>query len=337
MQKRALLLSLLFVLCHSVLAAEERLAPIEPPMVSIPGGQFKMGSDHAEESQPIHQVTIKPFRLGKFEVTIAEFTRFVEATGYSAPHMCIQMAGKQWFDNIPTENMPATTILTRSQFEPATCIGWNGANAYVQWLAKETGKKYRLASEAEWEYANRAGAATRYFFGMEETQVCKYGNVGDLSQRAAIKRDYDGLDTANHVGQMPCDDKAEYASIVGMYQPNAFGVYDTIGNVSEFVADCNHDNYIGAPTDGRAWVDGDCKERVVRGENWHWRAAIFSARNAMPADMIGSLEGFRIAEDIDGNSAEQQKIPSAFEVELGQAQSRERERRSKLAELTPTE
>lgn len=307
-------------------------APIEPQMVTIKAGSFSMGSARADNTQPVHSVTLKAFRIGKYEVTAAEFQRFVEATRYKAPRMCLQMASKRWFTSVPNEFVDGATLQSLSKFEPATCIGWNGSQAYVAWLAKETGKPYRLPSEAEWEYASRAGSSARYFFGNEETQACRYANLADRSAEAAIRRDFDGLESREHVGVMPCDDKSGYASIVGMYEANAFGLHDTLGNIAEYVQDCEHDTYAGAPADGSAWVDPACKARVVRGGSWHWRGYHASHRGAMPADFIGALEGFRVAQDI-GGTAGADAAPGPFDLELAEAQKKERARRAALAEI----
>ncbi|ATQ78816.1 sulphatase-modifying factor 1 [Massilia violaceinigra] len=321
----------LFLFPIAALAAPD-LTPIEPQMVTIKAGQFMMGSARAANTQPVHSVTLKAFRIGKYEVTAAEFQRFAEATRYKAPRMCLQMASKRWFTSVPNEFVDAATLQSVSKFEPATCIGWNGADAYVKWLAKETGKKYRLPSEAEWEYASRAGGSGRYFFGNDETQACRYANLADRSAEAAIRRDFDGLEAREHVGVIPCDDKAGYASIVGMYEPNAFGLHDTLGNIAEFVQDCEHDTYAGAPTDGSAWVDAQCKARSLRGGSWHWRGFHASHRGAMPPDFIGALEGFRVAEDIVAPAPTETK-PSPFDLELAQAQQAERARRAALADI----
>lgn len=330
MSKQIVLMSALLLLGTSV-AAADKVLPIEPPMVTIKAGEFMMGSARAANSQPVHAVAVKSFRMGKYEVTAAEFQRFIEATRYKTPRMCMQMAGKRWFSNIPGEFTKGTTLLSMSKFEPATCIGWNGADAYVKWLAKETGKKYRLPTEAEWEYAHRAGSTQRYFFGNDETLACRYGNLGDRSAEAGIWRDY-GLESKEHVGVIPCDDKAEYASIVGMYEPNAFGLYDTLGNISEFLQDCGHDSYTGAPKDGSAWVSGECKDRGLRGGTWHWRGFHGATRGFLGTDFVGGLEGFRIAEDLGAAPAADGK-PSAFETELAEAQRVERERRSAIVEI----
>lgn len=334
MPKRMLLLSVVWCWSSGALAAN-KAAYMEPPMATIPGGEFFMGSERRENSKPVRKVAVKPFRMGKYEVTAAEFQLFVNATEYRTPRNCTQMAGKRWFASVPNEYVPGKTLRSESDFEPVTCIGWNAADAYVKWLARETGKKYRLPTEAEWEYAHRAGSSHRYFFGNDELQVCRYGNLADRSAEAAIKRDFDGLDSKEHVGVMPCDDKAEYASIVGMYEPNAFGLYDTLGNVSEFVQDCYQANLQGAPNDGSARQAAECKERVVRGGSWHWRAEHYARRSMTDMASVGSVAGFRIAEDVDSSAAPLlgKPEPSEFETRLAEAQRLERERRARLPEL----
>lgn len=330
MQKSVALVASMLVMGSPVFAADKP-APIEPPMVAIPAGEFLMGSERGPDTQPVRQLAVKAFRMGKYEVTAAEFQRFVEATRYRVPRMCMQMASKRWFGTVPNEYSAGTTLQSMSKFEPAVCIGWDAAMAYVTWLAKETGKKYRLPTEAEWEYASRAGSSHRYFFGNDETQTCRYGNLADRSAEAVIRRDFDGLESKNHVGVMPCDDQAGYASIVGMYEPNAFGLHDTMGNVAEYVEDCGHDDYTGAPKDASAWIAGECNTRMLRGGAWHWRAPHASRRGAMATTHVGSMEGFRVAEEIEATTLPAAKpVAAAFELELAAAQRVERERRAKV-------
>jgi formylglycine-generating enzyme required for sulfatase activity len=317
-------------LAGHALAANEK--PFEPEMVAIKAGQFTMGSNHWKSTSPEHTVSVKAFKLGKYEVTVKEFAQFVNATSYKAPRQCIQMAGNPWFASM-AGSWNANT-LSRSRFEPVTCIGPKDAEAYLKWMAAETGKPYRLPTEAEWEYAHRAGSTRKYPFGNNEELACRYGNIADRSAEAAFKRDYDGLESKSHVGVSPCDDKSDYASIVGMYEPNAFGLYDTLGNVSEFVQDCMKPNYAEAPADGSAAVEAKCGTRVNRGGNWHWEGWAAYRRGGMPEDVIGALEGFRVALDMDGSADETAPgAPCAFAVELAAEQRKEREKRGQRAEI----
>lgn len=317
-------------LAGHTLAANEK--PFEPEMVAIKAGQFIMGSNSWKSTSPEHPVSVKAFKMAKYEVTVKEFMQFINATNYKAPHQCIQMAGNPWFASM-AGSWNANT-LSHSRFEPVTCIGPKDAEAYIEWMTKETGKKYRLPTEAEWEYAHRAGSTKKYPFGNNEALACRYGNIADRSAEAAFKRDYDGLDSKSHVGVAPCDDKSDYASIVGMYEPNAFGLHDTLGNVSEFVQDCMKPNYTGAPADGSAVIEAQCEARANRGGNWHWEGWPAYRRGGMPDDFVGALEGFRVALDMDGaDDGEAKSAPSAFALELAAEQQKEREKRSKRAEI----
>ena len=325
-------LGFLVLMCCASQAWAANEKPFEPEMVAIKAGQFTMGSNKWKSTSPEHTVSVKAFHMGKYEVTVREFSQFINATGYKAPRQCIQMAGNPWFASM-AGSWNANT-LSHSRFEPVTCIGPKDAEAYIKWMAKETGKKYRLPTEAEWEYAHRAGSPHKYPFGNNEELACRYGNIADRSAEAAFKRDYNGLESNTHVGVAPCDDKSDYASIVGMYQPNAFGLHDTLGNVSEFVQDCMKPNYTGAPSDGKAVIDAKCESRANRGGNWHWEGWAAYRRGGAPEDFVGALEGFRVALDMDGPAeAVVKSAPSAFAVELAAEQQKEREKRRKRAEI----
>ncbi len=315
---RLTFLFLLGLAGHAQAAGEK---PFEPEMVAIKAGQFTMGSSSWKSTSPEHTVSIKAFKMGKYEVTTREFGQFINATGYKAPRQCIQMAGNPWFASL-AGSWNANT-LSRSRYEPVTCISPRDAEAYIKWMSKETGKKYRLPTEAEWEYAHRAGGTRKYPFGNNEELACRYGNIADRSAEAAFKRDYDGLESKTHVGVAPCDDKSDYASIVGMYEPNAFGLHDTLGNISEFVQDCMKPNYIGAPSDGSAVVDAKCENYANRGGNWHWEGWASYRRGGTPGDFVGVLEGFRVALDMDGTAESAVKAaPSAFAIELAAERSK---------------
>jgi formylglycine-generating enzyme required for sulfatase activity len=131
-------------------------------------------------------------------------------------------------------------------------VSWDDAKAYVTWLAKKTGKPYRLLSEAEWEYAARGrtspGTYPRFWFGNDEKEICRYGNSGTST----------------------CDDGYKYTSPAGHYAPNTFGLYDMAGNAWQWTADCYHDNYNGAPDNGSAWEPTPCNSRrIIRGGSWY--------------------------------------------------------------------
>ena len=170
---------------------------------------------------------------------------------------------------------------------PVTCISWNDAQSYLHWLADKTGRKYRLLSASEWEYAARAGIANNAATAVDPTRICESANVADLTTGAT----YPGW------AHFDCKDNFIHTAPVGSFQANAFGIYDMIGNVFEWVTDCWNDTYAQAPLDGSAWMDGDCGQRVLRGGSWftpprYVRAAF---RNRFDADYRGSSFGFRVA------------------------------------------
>jgi formylglycine-generating enzyme required for sulfatase activity len=195
-----------------------------------------MGSPGNEKDRegnegPQHVVTIrKPFAVGKLHVTVDQYREFVGDTGYEKSWSC------HW----------SSPGLAQDGTHPVVCVTWDDATAYAGWLAKKTGKPYRLLSEAEWEYAARGqtlpGAYPRFWFGNDEKDLCKYAN-GVL---------------CNVVSTSPA----------GKYKPNAFGLYDMAGNAWQFTEDCWHDSYGGAPTEGSAWTANGCIRHVLRGGSW---------------------------------------------------------------------
>ena len=277
---------------------------IEPDMVVIPSGQFVMGGVSGNE-QPKHKVLIRSFKLSKYETTVKEFRQFVEATGYQIRPICWVWqditSEHDWGINIHKGDWK-TPKYAPSDNHPVMCVTWEDAKAYAKWLSEETNKAYRLPSEAEWEFAARAGASTDYYFGNDSSKLCEYGNILDISGSRALKRDYEV-----NKGGVVCDDGAEYTSAVGKYKPNAYGVYDMIGNVGEYTLDCEHSDYNSAPTDGSAWV-GDCNKGnpmiIRRGGAYGTNAnAVRSAHRAHAGTTNPSSlgEGFRLVEDIISN------------------------------------
>ena len=230
----------------------------EPDMVSIPGGTFQQGDvEGAGESwrSPVHAVMIKPFELGKYEVTFDEYDRFAIATGRRLPE------DEGW----------------GRERRPVIDVSWQEAKDYADWLSKQTGKPYRLPSESEWEYAARSGAKQEAFAGTsQESQLERYAVFGDNS----------GGRTAE----------------VGQKEPNSFGFYDLSGNVWEWVEDCEHQTYEGAPQDGSAWLQtngGDCSRHVVRGGSWGRKSGDLrvSDRGRGVVDLRNARVGFRLAKD----------------------------------------
>jgi formylglycine-generating enzyme required for sulfatase activity len=201
-----------------------------PEMVVVPAGEFMMGSLPSEKGRrgsegPQHKVTIaRPMAVSKFEVTFADWDACVSGGG------------------CPQEGRASDFGWGRGT-RPVIFVSWDDAQHYVAWLSRMTGKVYRLLTEAEWEYAARAGTTTAYSWGDEIGK-------GNANCSACGSR-WDNRQPAP----------------VGSFAPNAFGLHDMHGNVSEWVEDCYHDNYSRAPTDGSPWTTGDCR-RVVRGGSW---------------------------------------------------------------------
>lgn len=319
--------------------------PIIPPMVTITGGEFAMGStanpkqDDYPTSEPVHTVAIKTFKLSRYEVTVGQFRQFADATGYKAEGDCWQLAKNDWGMESGKTSW-STPANAPSDYHPVMCVSADDAHAYLQWLSTQTGKQYRLPSEAEWEYAARAGSSTRYPFGDDPAALCRHANVYDRSGKAAIT-----LLTGKDRNEIACDDQAGLTTVVGMYEANAFGLHDMLGNVGEFVEDCQHLSYEGAPKDGSAWTS-DCKPFhgsamvIYRGGNYNNGPAGASPtyRGHAGKDNRSSVgEGFRIAEDVAGEAkagtaagARAVASPSLFDTGLAAAQAAERARRAKI-------
>ena len=242
-----------------------RDCPECPEMIVLPGGSFTMGSPSSEAGRnpdegPTRRVTIGDgLAVGIHEVTRAEFAAFASATGFPEGNSCWTFengdgrdrSGRSW----------RNPGYRQGDDDPVVCVSWEDARAYVEWLSRKTGERYRLLSEAEWEYAVRAGSDARYSFGddLAGREICRHGNGADL----AAKRRYSGWRVVD------CDDGYVMTAPVGQLRANAFGLHDGHGNVWEWVDDCYHDSYAGAPSDGSARTGGgNCDRRVQRGGAW---------------------------------------------------------------------
>jgi formylglycine-generating enzyme required for sulfatase activity len=266
-----------------------------PEMVVVPPGNFSMGSPDAERGRdkdregPVHPVTLsRTLGVGKYEVTKAQFARFAQETGFSSSGGCYAWNGEKVEHN--TAKSWLNPGFAQTENDPVVCVSWDDAKAYTQWLARKTGKAFRLLSEAEWEYAARAGSRSSRPWGDDPRLACRYANVADTTAKNGVPG-FSGL--AMH----ECDDGHAYTAPVGSYQPNAFGLYDMIGNVWEWTEDCWNETYAGAPGDGSARTAGDCDRRVLRGGSWDVNPEV--ARSAYRGgDAIGLRDvdfGFRVA------------------------------------------
>ena len=238
-----------------------RDCPACPEVVVVPAGSFRMGSPSGEQGRdaregPAHDVTIaSPFAIGVYEVTVSEFGQFVEETSYSAGNSCYTLEGEYEERTGRSWRNPG---FAQDRRHPAACLSWDDAQAYVAWLSRKTGERYRVPSEAEWEYAARAGTTAARYWGEGEADQCRYANGAD----ASADDEYGWEDSAS------CRDGHVKTSPVGSYAPNVWGLHDMLGNVHEWTADCWNSNYMGAPAGGSAWQDGDCTRRILRSGSW---------------------------------------------------------------------
>jgi len=227
-----------------------------PLMIALPGGTFDMGWPRTlptDNDGPPHEVRLQPFLIGATEVTFDEYDRYARATGGRLPRDFGWGRGRR----------------------PVLDVSWGDAKGYAQWLSAQTGKHYRLPSEAEWEYAARAGQPSTYWWGYRKGHnraVCF-----DCGSR------WDNRSTAP----------------VASFPSNPFGLYDTVGNVMEWVEDCYHPSYVGAPADGRPWEDATCASRVARSGAFNKPAESMrgTSRHRFAPDTRIDMIGFRIARD----------------------------------------
>ena len=273
-----------------------RDCPQCPEMVVVPAGSYMMGSPTGEEGRyddesPVHRVRIaNPFAVGVHEVTRGEFARFVRETGHSMEERCTTYEGGEWKER--TGRSWRRPGFGQTDGHPVVCVDWNDAQSYVRWLSRETGERYRLLSESEWEYVARAGTRTSRHWGDRASDACRYANVADRSADEKY---------TNRTIIHECRDGHVYTAAVGSFSANPYGLHDALGNVSEWVADCWNDSYTGAPGDGRAWTRGDCDRRVVRGGTWLGipRFVRSADRRWDDTGYRSNLAGFRVARTLN--------------------------------------
>jgi formylglycine-generating enzyme required for sulfatase activity len=266
-----------------------------PELVVIPPGSFKMGSLEGEPDRPetpIRDVRIAySFAAGKTAVTNDQFARFIAATFYRPAQGCGFLSGAGFKFSPDQDWRDPGYGRAPEDDEPVVCVNWRDAKAYAAWLSKITHKHYRLLSEAEWEYAARAGSDARYPWGDDAAEICKYANLYDFSA-ARLKMPY---------LPAPCDDGFPEVAPVASFPPNAFGLYDMLGNVWQWVEDCSLHEYPARPNDGKpVEVKGACPLRAARGGSWATRADRLrpSWRGRDKEDTANRIFGFRIARDL---------------------------------------
>lgn len=292
--------------CVTAPAPDGKSADLEQ-FIDIPAGVVSMGcvptdTECLPEERPTNPVSIAAFRMARHEVTVTEFRRFVDATGYRTeaersandPPGCFSDNGPG-ISNHDWRVLPGRSWrdpgFMQSGDEPVVCVTWNDAHAYADWMARTAARRIRLPTEAEWEYAARAGSASVRFWGDAPADACRYANVFDLSARRI--HDIHDWDQKHH----ECDDGHRDTAPVSSFAPNDFGLYDMIGNVWEWTADC-YVPYAQGAGDSSAGVP-DCTRHIHRGAAWFssTRFTRLSKRYADPNGAAAFSVGFRLAED----------------------------------------
>ena len=296
-----------------------------PIMVNLPAGSFLMGTavedrlidprtgKPATSDGPQHEVTIgAPFSIGKYEVTVDQFAAFVAATGHKTSGGCMEFSPEASF-TISDDFDWDKPGFEQSGNSPVGCVSFIDAQAYVNWLSDETGAAYRLPSEAEWEYAARGGSTGPYFWGSERLEVCTYANVRSPGAHTISKRQVE----SDRDDGFPCDDGMPLVSPAGSFESNEFGLHDMQGNAWEWVDDCNHKDYVGAPADGSAWLDEidaqeGCQFGVIRGGsylNLVERSSV-TVRAGRPQSGRATNMGFRVARGGGAETVSQTGLPA---------------------------
>jgi formylglycine-generating enzyme required for sulfatase activity len=290
-------------------------------MIQIDGGQFLMGLPDGEQlkedpnfeyrgdfeiERPQHSETVKSFAIGRFDVTRGEFAAFIADSGYKMKietgcEGSVEPLSESKRRNWRNPGFPQTDR------HPVVCVSWDEATAYTAWLSQKTGHAYRLPTEAEWEYAARAGTTTPRFWSNDN--ACKYANVFDLSGMKAIAAENGHAKPKLYPGDFHCSDGYVNTSPVGVFKPNGFGLYDMLGNVEQLVADCL--GPYGASKESQP-ADKNCRSIVVRGGSW--ARGPFGIRSASrmghPMVATGNIlnrathVGFRVVRDLPVEKAQ---------------------------------
>ncbi len=268
-----------FALQQNLYAAPDNIRT-DPTMsiefVQVPAGCFRMGDiygDGKDDERPIHEVCLDAFNMAKYSVTVGQFRKFVEATGYVTDSEkgggCITVDSNGRWSKVSSANWKNPGF-SQTDSHPVVCVSWNDAAEFCKWLTRQSGRTYRLPTEAEWEYAARAGTSGRNYWGDSPDDACKYANVNDRSAAGTKLRKRTTHD---------CDDGYAFTAPVGSYKPNAFGLYDMMGNVWQWTGDWYSAGYyrISPRMNPRGPASG--LRRVPRGGSWrssseHVRAAL---------------------------------------------------------------
>lgn len=275
-----------------------------PEMVVLPHGSFQMGTaaddpQFREDEAPQHEVRfLRGFAIARNEATVADFARFIKDTGYrsvasrAGRSTVYDEKGGVFSDHEGVDWRRDHVGRVASPALPVIHVALQDAQAYARWLSKLTGRRYRLPSEAEFEYALRAGGKSAYPWGASAPR----GVVGNLAGEGDVSRS--GRRWGNAIGAYR--DAFWGPAPVRNFAPEKYSTFDLVGNVSEWTLDCWHDSYQRAPVDGSAWVNPGCPQRVVRGASWgsSLDQARSAARLPMDADTTTARLGFRLVREI---------------------------------------
>jgi formylglycine-generating enzyme required for sulfatase activity len=291
-----------------------------PELVVIPAGAYAMGASAEEERQenlptdlrgralPVTRIAIaQSFAVARTEVTREQYAAFVAATGRAQSGGCIVYRRNpangafEWRrDPGASWNAPGFTQTDR---DPVVCVSHADAGAYVQWLSDRTGYRYRLLSEAEWEYAGRAGTRTPRWWQGRADEACANANVADRDAAQAL--------AWAQAGVHPCSDRHSQTAPAGSFAANRFGLHDMLGNVWEWTEDCWNDSHAGRPGDAQVRHAGACERRVIRGGAWNDTPMVVRSgfRDWAAADSRSDVIGLRVAREIPGVPQVSARLP----------------------------
>lgn len=272
-----------------------RDCPECPEVVVVPPGSFQMGSPASESGReddegPVHTVTIGyPLAVSKYPITRGEWRRYLQETGQKGSNNCIGYnQAERSFEHKQEYNW-LNPGFKQQDTHPVVCLKWQEAQDYAAWLSKKTAHHYRLLSEAEYEYLERAGSQSPFPWDDRTSDAqCEHANAADATLKAGHGQPY--------VTYASCSDGFEFTSPVDHFPANAFGLYDIDGNVLSWVQDCYHQGgYQGAPADGNAWHSPKCDVRVFRGGSWYNSPRSLRSANRAGLELDNSHVGFRVA------------------------------------------
>ncbi|MDR2856665.1 MAG: formylglycine-generating enzyme family protein [Novosphingobium sp.] len=277
-----------------------------PEMMPLPAGSFTMGikpeaeagrgmpASQTGKAFPLRPITFRQgFAMGMYPVTVAQFRQFVDESGYQAANSCYSQHtqdGHFIYEDVRgfTWRSPG---FPQDDNHPVVCVNADDAAAYAAWLGRKTGHRYAVPNEAQYEYAARAGTTTDFFWGDVRDDGCAYSNQPDFAQAKAL-----GNVPTGPQYRFQCDDGYAWTSPVGSYKPNPWGLYDMLGNIWEWTADCWADDLKTTPADGSTRTTGDCDARASRGGSYGNAAFSTYAAVRAPrhATYVGHSWGFRV-------------------------------------------